>query len=79
MASQWAMELAAQAWCTPKTRHKNMDPSLTMAFAEILDKEFINYLLLEQSAHALANSKNWHEEAKLEPVRKSNPFYKFGE
>ena len=37
MASQWAREQAAQAWCTPTTEHKEMDTELAEAFADIID------------------------------------------
>jgi len=37
MASNWAREKAAQAWCTPKTEKKIMDVDLAEAFAEIID------------------------------------------
>ena len=35
----FARELAAQAWCKKKTKHKDMDPDLAEAFAEILVNE----------------------------------------
>ena len=35
---KWALEKAAQAWCQADTCHKPMDPTLCMAFAEILDE-----------------------------------------
>lgn len=38
MASQRAMQLAGQAWCTDKTKSKIMDAELAEAFAGILDK-----------------------------------------
>lgn len=37
MASKRAREKAAQAWCTPETKDKVMDPDLAEAFADILD------------------------------------------
>jgi hypothetical protein len=37
MASQLALERAAQAWCKPTTEHLEMIPELAEAFAEILD------------------------------------------
>jgi hypothetical protein len=40
MASERALELAAQAWCTDKNSGKVMDPDLAEAFAEILDKSW---------------------------------------
>lgn len=36
---KWALEKAAQAWCQPDTCTTVMDPTLCMAFAEILDRE----------------------------------------
>ena len=39
MASEKSLQLAAQAWCTPKTSGFVMDPILAEAFAEILDSE----------------------------------------
>jgi len=36
MSMQLAREKVAQAWCTPTTSHKLMDPDLAEAFAEIL-------------------------------------------
>ena len=44
MASKDARMKAAQAWCTEKTKHKEMDPELAEAFAEILD-EYIEALI----------------------------------
>lgn len=38
MASEQARQKAAQAWCTEKTKHKEMDTDLAEAFAEILDE-----------------------------------------
>jgi hypothetical protein len=38
MASQWAMERAAQTWCRPEVSRKEMDTELAMAFAEVLDE-----------------------------------------
>lgn len=35
--SKLSIEKAAQAWCTPETSHIEMDSTLAMAFAEILD------------------------------------------
>jgi len=37
MASELAMQLAAQAWCQDNTSNKEMDPDLAEAFAQILD------------------------------------------
>ena len=37
MASKQAREKAAQAWCTPETKDKVMDPDLAEAFANIID------------------------------------------
>lgn len=37
MASELAMQFAAQAWCQPETSDKEMDPALAMAFATVLD------------------------------------------
>jgi len=37
MASEMAMQFAAQAWCQPETSSKEMDPALCMAFAQVLD------------------------------------------
>ena len=39
MASKWAREKAAQAWCKEKTKDKVMDIDLAEAFAEILDSQ----------------------------------------
>ena len=39
MASKYALERAAQAWCTDKTSSIVMDPILAEAFADILDAE----------------------------------------
>lgn len=39
MASDWAMQGAAQAWCTKSTSAITMDVILAEAFAEILDAE----------------------------------------
>ena len=36
--SSLALERAAQAWCTDKTSHIEMDTDLVTAFAEILDE-----------------------------------------
>lgn len=38
MATISATEKAAQAWCTPATSGKQMDPELAAAFADILDE-----------------------------------------
>jgi len=38
MASQLALQRAAQAWCQPTTGHITMIPELAEAFAEILDE-----------------------------------------
>jgi hypothetical protein len=38
MASEKSLQLAAQAWCTPKTSGFVMNPILAEAFAEILDE-----------------------------------------
>ena len=38
MASEWALQLAATAWCTESTGGKVMDTELAKAFAEILDE-----------------------------------------
>ena len=37
MASELAMQFAAQAWCQPETSGKEMDVTLAMAFATVLD------------------------------------------
>ena len=37
MASELAMQMAAQAWCQPETSDKEMDTELAMAFATVLD------------------------------------------
>ena len=37
MASELAMQTAAQAWCTEKTSGIEMDATLAEAFAELLD------------------------------------------
>lgn len=37
MASEMAMQFAAQAWCQPETSNKEMDSALCMAFAQVLD------------------------------------------
>lgn len=37
MASEMAMQFASQAWCQPETSNKEMDPTLCMAFAQVLD------------------------------------------
>lgn len=39
MASEWAIEKAAQVWCRPEVEHKEMDVELAMAFAEVLDEQ----------------------------------------
>lgn len=44
MASKYALEKAAQAWCKEKTKDKVMDVDLAEAFAGILDDE-VNTLL----------------------------------
>lgn len=36
---EWALGQAAQAWCYEGNDHKEMDPALATAFAEILVKE----------------------------------------
>lgn len=38
MASDLAMQLAAQAWCQPQTSGKEMDADLCSVFAQILDE-----------------------------------------
>lgn len=38
MATQFAKEMAAKAWCTPRTSHKVIDTELIEAFAGILDE-----------------------------------------
>jgi hypothetical protein len=38
MASKFALEKAAQAWCKDSTKFKQMDPALAEAFAEIIDE-----------------------------------------
>ncbi len=38
MASDFALQKAAQAWCKPLTRSKTMDSDLAIAFAEIIDE-----------------------------------------
>jgi len=38
MASEFALQKAAQAWCKPKTENKIMDPELAEEFANILDQ-----------------------------------------
>jgi len=38
MATELAREKAAQVWCKEATSHKEMDPDLAEAFAEILDE-----------------------------------------
>jgi hypothetical protein len=37
MSMELSRERAAQAWCKPTTKHKEMDPDLAEAFAEILE------------------------------------------
>ncbi len=37
MASELAMQFAAQAWCQPETSGKEIDPALAMSFATVLD------------------------------------------
>ena len=39
MATESSLQLAAQAWCTPETEMKVMDPVLAEAFANILDRQ----------------------------------------
>lgn len=39
MATSKNLQLAAQAWCTPKTERTVMNPDLAEAFADILDKQ----------------------------------------
>ncbi len=39
MTEQESLELAAQAWCAPRTQHKDMDPELATEFARILRRE----------------------------------------
>lgn len=34
----WALEFAAQAWCTPETSMIEMDSRLAVAFARILEQ-----------------------------------------
>jgi hypothetical protein len=41
-ASSAALQKAAQAWCTPRTSNKVMDPELATAFADILDALALN-------------------------------------
>jgi hypothetical protein len=41
MPSEYALQRAAQAWCTPKTENKIMDAEIAEAFAEILDDEIL--------------------------------------
>ncbi|MCK9458391.1 MAG: hypothetical protein M0R80_01960 [Proteobacteria bacterium] len=36
--SEFALEIAATAWCKPATEMKAMDPTLATAFAEIVDE-----------------------------------------
>jgi len=43
MATEYALQLAAQAWCTPETEKKVMDTILAEAFADILDKAIKKY------------------------------------
>ena len=43
MASKYALERAAQAWCTKETENTIMDVNLAEAFADILD-EYIEAL-----------------------------------
>jgi len=38
MATELALQKAAQAWCKPTTEHKVIDPVLAVAFAEIIDE-----------------------------------------
>ena len=38
MASEFARQKAAQAWCTPETSVIEMDTRFAEAFADILDK-----------------------------------------
>ena len=40
MASEKALQRAAQAWCTETTKKKTMDPVLAEAIANILDEEW---------------------------------------
>ena len=39
MATSSSLQKAAQAWCTPTTSKKVMDPELAEAFAEIIENE----------------------------------------
>lgn len=38
MLSEFAQQKAAQAWCTDKTSHIDIDPALAIAFAEVIDE-----------------------------------------
>lgn len=41
MASIGALKHAAKAWCTPKTKHMNIDRDLQVAIAEVIDELLI--------------------------------------
>ena len=47
--SDRALELAAQAWCHPKTSDRVMDVELAHAFAEILDGQLVNLAPVAQA------------------------------
>jgi len=38
MATEQALQLAAQAWCRPTNEHLEMQPELAEAFADMLDE-----------------------------------------
>lgn len=44
MNKEQALELAAQAWCTPMTAHLAMQPEIAEAFAVILLKQDTEYV-----------------------------------
>jgi hypothetical protein len=54
MASERSLQLAAQAWCTKKTRDHVMDPELAEAFADILDRQDTEQLRVQLAGALMA-------------------------
>lgn len=49
MTLELSRQKAAQAWCTPTTKHLTMVPELAFAFADILEEELNHAELGNQS------------------------------
>lgn len=49
MASQAAIERAAQAWCQPKASHVEMDVDLAEAFAEIINEDMHQLAMVDEA------------------------------